>query len=310
MPLLNSSKYASQIKTWTKELGFMSVGIAKAEFLEEEAPKLEYWLKQNYHGEMRYMENHFDMRLDPRKLVDGAKSVISLSYNYYTEKKLYNDAPKLAKYAFGEDYHVVVKDKLRLLLQKINEEIGEVSARVFVDSAPILERTWANKSGIGWIGKHSLLINKQHGSFFFLAEIILDLELEYDAPFETNHCGTCTACIDACPTNAIVENKVIDGSKCISYFTIELKDALPTAYQHQMEDWMFGCDICQDICPWNRFSTPHNEPRFMPKEKTLSMNRKEWKEITEDIFNEIFKGSAVKRTKYAGLKRNISFLSE
>ena len=303
------SSNSNNIKKWAKELGFLSVGIAKATYLEEEAPKLEEWLKRNYHGEMQYMENHFDKRLDPRKLVDGAKSVISLSYNYYTEKKLHESAPKLAKYAYGEDYHTVVKDKLKLLTEKISEEIGEINARIFTDSAPILERAWASKSGIGWIGKHSLLINKQQGSFFFLAEIILDLELEYDTAFTTNHCGTCTACIDACPTDAIVENKVIDGSKCISYLTIELKDALPTAYKNKMENWMFGCDICQDVCPWNRFSTPHKEPRFEPNEKLFAMNKQEWQEITHETFNEIFKKSAVKRTKYEGLKRNISFLS-
>jgi len=304
----SSHNHSNLIKIWAKELGFTAIGISKATFLEEEAPKLEEWLKRNYHGEMHYMENHFDKRLDPRKLVDGAKSVISLSYNYYTEKKLHDDAPKLAKYAFGEDYHNVVKDKLKILLHKIEAEIGNIHARIFVDSAPILERTWANKSGLGWIGKHSLLINKQHGSFFFLAEIILDVELEYDVPFQSNHCGTCTACIDACPTDAIVENKVIDASKCISYFTIELKDALPTEYQNKMEDWMFGCDICQDVCPWNRFSKHHNELKFEPHEKTLQMNRSEWKEITEEVFNEIFKKSAVKRTKYSGLKRNLAFL--
>ena len=310
MSASDKSLLTKQIKEWATKLGFLSVGIAKADFLEEEAPKLEEWLKRKYHGEMHYMENHFDMRLDPRKLVDGAKSVISLSYNYYTEKKMYDDAPKLSKYAFGEDYHIVVKDKLRLLLQNIKKETGDIHARVFVDSAPVLERAWANKSGIGWIGKHSLLINKQHGSFFFLAEIILDAELEYDLPFTTDHCGTCTACIDACPTDAIVENKVVDGSKCISYLTIELKDALPTAYKNKMEDWMFGCDICQDVCPWNRFSKTHQEPRFEPSDKLLNMNRKEWKEITQDIFNEIFKKSALNRTKYEGLKRNILFLEK
>jgi epoxyqueuosine reductase len=306
----DKSSLTKQIKEWATELGFTSAGIAKADFLEEEAPKLEEWLKRNYQGEMHYMENHFDMRLDPRKLVDGAQSVISLSYNYYTEKKLQDDAPRFSKYAFGEDYHIVVKDKLKILLQKIKNETGAIHARVFVDSAPVLERAWANKSGIGWIGKHSLLINKQHGSFFFLAEIILDVELEYDLPFATDHCGTCTACIDACPTDAIVENKVVNGSKCISYLTIELKDALPTAYKNKMDDWMFGCDICQDVCPWNRFSKVHNESRFEPSDKLLNMNRKEWKEITEEIFNEIFKKSAVKRTKYEGLKRNILFLEK
>ena len=254
------------------------------------------------------MENHFDMRLDPRILVPDAKSVISLTYNYYTDQKQNEDAPKISRYAYGEDYHHVVKDKLKILLQHMQETIGDLNGRCFVDSAPVMERAWASKAGIGWIGKHSLLINKTQGSFFFLAEIIVDAELEYDAHFATDHCGTCTACMDACPTNAIVENKVLDGSKCISYFTIELKDAIPTSYKNKFDDWMFGCDICQEVCPWNRFSKQHNEPKFTPNAKLLAMNRREWQEITEDVFNELFKKSAVKRTKYEGLKRNILFL--
>ncbi|MFN8283482.1 MAG: tRNA epoxyqueuosine(34) reductase QueG [Chitinophagales bacterium] len=306
--MISTSTYSHFIKETAKQLGFSHIGIAKADFLADEAPKLETWLKQNYHGQMQYMENYFDMRLDPRKLVDNAKSVISLSYNYYTEKKQNQDSFKISKYAFGEDYHHVVKEKLKILLQKMQTEIGNINGRVFVDSAPVLERAWAVKSGIGWIGKHSLLINKNQGSFFFLAEIIVDVELEYDTPFSTDHCGTCTACIDACPTNAIVENKVVDGSKCISYFTIELKDAIPTSYKNQFDNWMFGCDVCQDVCPWNRFSKQHHESKFEPNPTLLSMNKKEWKEITEDIFNDLFKRSAVKRTKYEGLKRNIKFL--
>ena len=301
-------KHSIQIKQWATELGFSHCGIAKAEFLEEEAPKLEEWLKRSYQGEMHYMENHFDMRLDPRILVPDAKSVISLTYNYYTDQKQNEDAPKISRYAYGEDYHHVVKDKLKILLQHMQETIGDLNGRCFVDSAPVMERAWASKAGIGWIGKHSLLINKTQGSFFFLAEIIVDAELEYDAPFATDHCGTCTACIDACPTGAIVENKVLDGSKCISYFTIELKDAIPTSYKNKFDDWMFGCDICQEVCPWNRFSKQHNEPKFTPNAKLLAMNRREWQEITEDVFNELFKKSAVKRTKYEGLKRNILFL--
>ena len=301
-------KHSIQIKQWATELGFSHCGIAKAEFLEEEAPKLEEWLKRSYQGEMHYMENHFDMRLDPRILVPDAKSVISLTYNYYTDQKQNEDAPKISRYAYGEDYHHVVKDKLKILLQHMQETIGDLNGRCFVDSAPVMERAWASKAGIGWIGKHSLLINKTQGSFFFLAEIIVDAELEYDAHFATDHCGTCTACMDACPTNAIVENKVLDGSKCISYFTIELKDAIPTSYKNKFDDWMFGCDICQDVCPWNRFSKQHNEPKFTPNAKLLAMNRREWQEITEDVFNELFKKSAVKRTKYEGLKRNILFL--
>ena len=301
-------KHSIQIKQWATELGFSHCGIAKAEFLEEEAPKLEEWLKRSYQGEMHYMENHFDMRLDPRILVPDAKSVISLTYNYYTDQKQNEDAPKISRYAYGEDYHHVVKDKLKILLQHMQETIGDLNGRCFVDSAPVMERAWASKAGIGWIGKHSLLINKTQGSFFFLAEIIVDAELEYDAHFATDHCGTCTACMDACPTNAIVENKVLDGSKCISYFTIELKDAIPTSYKNKFDDWMFGCDICQEVCPWNRFSKQHNEPKFTPNAKLLAMNRREWQEITEDVFNELFKKSAVKRTKYEGLKRNILFL--
>ncbi len=304
----NKQLISLNIKEWAKELGFSNCGIAKADFLEEEAKHLEHWLAQKYHGEMHYMENHFDKRLDPRLLVPGAKTVISLSYNYYTEKKQPEAAPKIAKYAYGTDYHFVVKDKLQILLQKMQAHFGNIEGRCFTDSAPILEHAWAKRSGLGWVGKHSLLINKKQGSFFFLAEIIVDVEMEYDVQIATNHCGTCTACIDACPTDAIVGNKIIDGSKCISYLTIELKDALPTEFKNKLEDWMFGCDICQDICPWNRFSTQHKEPLFEPHPTLLQMNRKEWKDITEDVFGTIFKKSAVKRTKYSGLKRNLEFL--
>lgn len=308
-------KHTQSIKKWAAELGFSHCGIAKAEYLESEASHLEEWLKQGYHGEMRYMENHFDMRLDPRKLVNGAKSVISLSYNYYTDKKQtavpkvpLQSPPKISMYAYGEDYHHVVKDKLKILLQQIKEAAGDIHGRVFVDSAPVLERPWAVKSGLGWIGKHSLLIHKQHGSFFFLAEIILDLELDYDTPFPTDHCGTCTACIDACPTRAIVANRVVDGSRCISYLTIELKEAIPDEFKGKMDNWMFGCDICQTICPWNRFSHTNSEPKFVPDSRLLNMTRREWQEITEDVFKEVFKKSAVKRTGYEGLKRNVVFL--
>lgn len=289
-------------------LGFSNCGIAKVDFLEEEAPKLEKWLQNGFHGEMQYMENHFDKRLDPRKLVEGAKSVISLQYNYYTAKELSEHGYKISKYAFGQDYHQVIKTKLHELLDFIREEIGEVDGRAFVDSAPVLERAWAKKSGLGWIGKHSLLITKQKGSFYFLAELILDLDLTYDKEFKTDHCGNCTKCIDACPTEAIIPNNTVDGSKCISYFTIELKDALPTSMKGKFEDWIFGCDICQNVCPWNRFSSPHNEPKFEPHEDLLHMTKKDWEEITEDVFKKIFKKSAVKRTKFTGLKRNISFL--
>ena len=304
------AKYSHFIKQEAKRLGFLACGIAKAEFLATEAPRLENWLQKGFHGEMKYMENHFDIRLDPRLLVDNAKSVISLSYNYYPEKQQNKDSYKISKYAYGEDYHFVIKEKLRELLGSIQQEIGEVSGRCFVDSAPILERAWAEKAGLGWNGKHSILIQKQQGSFFFLAELIIDLELEYDHPTTTNHCGSCTKCIDACPTEAILPNNTIDASKCISYFTIELKENIPTEFKNQLDDWMFGCDICQDVCPWNRFSTPHQEPLFHPKKEILEFSKRDWEEITDDTFKKVFQKSAVKRTKLAGLQRNIQFLKD
>ncbi|PTX63848.1 epoxyqueuosine reductase [Kordia periserrulae] len=304
----SKEKHTNLIKAEAKRLGFLSCGISKAAFLEEEAPRLEAWLNQNMHGEMQYMENHFDKRLDPTKLVEGSKSVVSLLLNYYpSETQKDSEAPKISKYAYGMDYHFVIKDKLKQLLHFIQEEIGEVSGRAFVDSAPVLDKAWAAKSGLGWIGKHSNLLTQKVGSFYFIAELIIDLELEYDAPV-TDHCGSCTACIDACPTQAIVEPYVVDGSKCISYFTIELKNEIPTHVQGQFDNWMFGCDVCQDVCPWNRFSKPHNEPLFNPHPELLSMSKKEWEEITQEVFSEIFKKSAVKRTKYTGLVRNIKFL--
>ena len=302
------SKYSQFIKQEAKRLGFLACGIAKAEFLEAEAPRLENWLQKGFQGEMKYMENHFDKRLDPRLLVDDAKSVISLSYNYYPEKQQTNDSYKIAKYAYGEDYHFVIKEKLRELLASIQQEIGEVSGRCFVDSAPILERAWAEKAGLGWNGKHSLLIQKQQGSFFFLAELIVDLELEYDQPTNTNHCGSCTKCIDACPTEAILPNNTIDGSKCISYFTIELKDNIPTDFKNKMDDWMFGCDICQDVCPWNRFSHPHQETKFKPIEGLLTMSSDNWLEMEETTFKARFKQSPLLRSKLNGIKRNIEYL--
>ncbi len=302
------SRYTELIKTEARRLGFLSCGISKAGFLEEEAPRLEKWLKDNMHGEMRYMENHFDKRLDPTKLVEGSKSVISLIYNYYTDQKQHDpDAPKISKYAYGTDYHVVLKGKLKELLAIIREEIGDVHGRAFVDSAPVLDKTWAVKSGLGWMGKHSNVLTQRVGSFYFIAELIIDLELDYDQPV-TDHCGSCTACIDACPTEAITEPYVVDGSKCISYFTIELKDNIPESYQGKFDNWMFGCDICQDVCPWNRFSKTHQEPLFNPRAELLSMSKAEWEEITKDVFDELFRRSAVKRTKFEGLKRNISFL--
>ena len=304
------AKYTQFIKQEAKRLGFLDCGIAKAEFLEKEAPRLENWLQNGFHGKMQYMENHFDKRLDPRLLVDDAKSVISLSYNYFPEKTQNPDSYNISKYAYGEDYHHVIKGKLRELLQSIQNEIGEVSGRCFVDSAPVLERAWAEKAGLGFNGKHSLLIQKQQGSFFFLAELIIDLELEYDHPTTTNHCGTCTKCIDACPTEAILPNNTVDGSKCISYLTIELKDNIPNQFKDKMDNWMFGCDICQDVCPWNRFSTPHNEPLFHPKKELLEFTKRDWQEITEETFKKVFQKSAVKRTKFAGLQRNIRFLKD
>ncbi len=303
-------QYSNFIKTQAKRLGFLECGIAKADFLEEEAPRLEKWLQNGYHGEMHYMENHFDKRLDPRLLVDGAKSVISLSYNYFPSEVQQEGSYKISKYAYGQDYHHIIKDKLRELLQLINDEIGEVSGRCFVDSAPVLERAWATKSGLGWNGKHSLLIQKQQGSFFFLAELIIDLELEYDVPFKTDHCGSCTRCIDACPTQAILPNNTVDGSKCISYLTIELKDAIPTGFEGQLQDWMFGCDVCQDVCPWNRFSKPHEESLFAPQEGLLDMTKRDWQELTQETFSKVFKKSAVKRTKFSGLTRNINFIKK
>jgi len=303
----NKQNYTQLIKTEAKRLGFLSCGISKAGFLEVEAPRLEKWLKNNMHGQMQYMENHFDKRLDPTKLVEDSKSVISLLLNYYPEQKQTADSYKLSKYAYGTDYHFVIKEKLKSLLNFIQEEIGDVHGRAFVDSAPVLDKAWAAKSGLGWIGKHSNLLTQQVGSFYFIAELIVDLELEYDS-ITTDHCGTCTACIDACPTQAITEPYVVDGSKCISYFTIELKENIPTEFKGKMDDWMFGCDVCQDVCPWNRFSKAHNEPLFNPHPELLSMTKKDWEDITEDVFNKVFKYSAVKRTKFSGLKRNVEFL--
>jgi epoxyqueuosine reductase len=303
----NKEKYTQFIKAETKRLGFLSCGISKAGFLEEEAPRLENWLNQNRHGEMKYMENHFDKRLNPTLLVDGAKSVISLLLNYYPSEFQNEDSYKISKYAYGQDYHFVIKEKLKEFLHCIQTEIGEVAGRAFVDSAPVLDKAWAAKSGLGWIGKNSNLLTQKVGSFYFIAELIVDLELDYDHA-TTDHCGTCTACIDACPTEAIVAPYVVDGSKCISYFTIELKENIPTAMKGKMDDWMFGCDVCQDVCPWNKFSKAHSEPLFSPNPDVLSFSKKDWEEITADTFQKVFKNSAVKRTKLEGLQRNIKFL--
>lgn len=300
--------YSQLIKQKAEKFGFQSCGISKAEFLEEEAPRLETWLNKGYHGEMKYMENHFDKRLNPTLLVDGAKSVISLSYNYFPKVKIDEiNNFKISKYAYGEDYHEVIKDILKNMVAEIQEEIGEFGFRVFVDSAPVLEKAWARKSGLGWVGKNANLITKKHGSFYFLAEIICDLELEYDLAV-TDHCGSCRACIDACPTQAIVSDRIVDGSKCISYATIELKNEIPDYFNGKMDDWMFGCDVCQDVCPWNRFSAPTLQEKFAPNFQKLNFRKNEWKELTQELFSEIFKKSAVKRTKFSGLMRNISFL--
>lgn len=288
-------------------LGFDFCGISKARYLEEEAPRLENWLKNNMHGEMKYMENYFDKRLDPRLLLDGAKSVISLMYNYYPEKKQRADAPQISKYAYGQDYHEVIREKLNAFLRVLKEKIGDVNGRAFVDSAPVLEKAWAAASGLGWVGKNANLISKQHGSFYFLAELIVDVELEPDGPI-ADYCGTCTKCIDACPTEAIVAPYVVDGSKCISYLTIELKEAIPDSFQGKMANWAFGCDICQDVCPWNRFSKPHREPLFSDNRGLLDLSEQQWHEMTDETFKTVFGKSAVKRTKYKGLKRNLNFI--
>lgn len=303
--MLHKSHYTAWIKAEALRLGFSFCGISKAEFLEQEAPLLEQWLSEGKHGQMAYMENHFDKRLDPRLLVPGARSVISLLFNYAQPERVQSqDGIKISSYAYGEDYHYVVKDKLKLFMQSIQEQVGPVEGRAFVDSAPVMDKAWAKKSGLGWIGKNANLINKSQGSFFFIAELIVDLELEPDGPIK-DYCGTCTACIDACPTEAIVSPYVVDGSKCISYFTIELKDSIPSSYHGAMDNWVFGCDVCQDVCPWNRFSKPHQEPRFSPNQAMLRSTREEWLEMTEEGFKGLVKRSPLQRTKLEGMKRNV-----
>jgi epoxyqueuosine reductase len=304
-------KHSQLIKQKAAEFGFDFCGIAQAEFLEKEAPRLEEWLKRNMQGEMSYMANHFDKRLNPKLLVEGAKSVISLLLNYFPNQDLAQknaDNFKISKYAYGEDYHFVMKRKLNELLNFIREHIGEVNGRAFVDSAPVMDKVWAERSGLGWIGKHSNLINRKIGSFFFIGELIVDLELEYDSP-TGDYCGTCKRCLEACPTEAIVSPYVVDGSKCISYLTIELKNEIPQEFRGKMENWIFGCDICQDVCPWNRFAKPHQTPEFEPNEPLKAMQKKDWLEITEEVFAKVFPKSAVKRTKIKGLQRNIRFTS-
>jgi epoxyqueuosine reductase len=306
---LITAERSTLIKKKAIEIGFDCCGISKAEFLEEEAPRLDRWLAENHHGQMAYMANHFDKRLDPRKLVEGAKSVISVLLNYFPSSSLNAEADdlKISKYAYGKDYHFVLKDKLGELLEYIEDEIGAVSGRIFVDSAPVMDKVWAAKSGLGWVGRHSNLLNREMGSFFFIGEIICDLDLACDGPI-TDYCGTCTRCVDACPTDAITEPYVVDGSKCISYYTIELKDALPVEMKGKFENWIFGCDICQDVCPWNRFSKPNTTPEFALSPLMASMNSSDWEEITEELFAELFRKSALKRTKFKGLKRNIEFV--
>lgn len=308
---MDKQELTRRIKAKAKELGFLEVTIAKAEYMEEEARRLTAWLDNDYHGKMSYLADHFDKRVDPRKLIHGAKSVISLSYNYYTEKKQYDEcAPKVATYAYGKDYHRVVKKKLLKLFRWIRRELTPIEGRCFVDSGPILERDWAKRSGMGWVGKNTLLLNRERGSYFFLSEIICDLELEYDNPLG-DYCGTCTRCIDACPTDAISpQGYLVDGSKCISYLTIELKDEIPKEFSGKMGNYVLGCDICQEVCPWNRFSTRHTEPKFEPNEAMLSMTKSDWEEITEEAFDIIFHGSPMKRAQYKGLKRNVAFLNE
>ena len=309
--MINKTNRTKIIKEKAFELGFSHVGISKASFLEDEARNLEKWLLNDYNGKMQYMENHFDLRTDPRKLVHGAKSVITILFNYYTnQKQIDPEAPKISKYAYGKDYHYVIKSKLKDFQAFISTTFGDVNMRGFIDSAPVMDKAWAKKSGLGWIGKHSNLVNKKKGSYFFIAEIILDLELDSDLPIR-DYCGSCTRCIDSCPTEAIVKPYVVDGSKCISYLTIELKDEIiPKEFSGKMDNWMFGCDVCQQVCPWNRNATPHQEPLFDPPNDLLSLTKKEWKELDEEMYRELFKKSPVKRTKFSGLKRNISFLSQ
>ena len=307
---MTSLKITNNIKKAAKDIGFEYCGISRAQVLDDDARRLESWLSKGMHGKMQYMENYFDMRIDPSKLVQGAKSVITLMMNYFPGSQQKNENPKIAKYAYGKDYHEVIREKLKQLIELIKLEVGDINGRGFVDSAPVLERAWAQKSGLGWIGKNGNLINKQSGSFFFIATLIVDIELEYDATVVKDYCGTCTKCIDNCPTEAILSDKVVDGSKCISYFTIELKDALiPDTMKGKFDNWMFGCDVCQDVCPWNRFSKPTNEINFTPIPAILNFSTTEWEELTEENFKIIFKNSAIKRSKFEGIKRNLTFIS-
>ena len=307
---MNSNSITIFIKQATAELGFDYCGIAKAKPLDDDARRLESWLNKGMHGTMKYMENHFELRVDPTKLVPGAKSVITLLLNYFPAEHQQTGSPKVAKYAYGSDYHEVIRTKLHQLLAKLKTQFGEVNGRGFVDSAPVLERSWAQRSGLGWIGKNGNLINKESGSFFFIATLITDLELEADDPLVKDYCGSCRRCIDACPTEAIVDERVIDGSKCISYFTIELKEMLiPDSMKQRFNNWMFGCDICQDVCPWNRFSKPTAEAGFQPIPEILNFSTAQWEELTEESFRQLFKNSPLKRSKYQGIRRNLKFLA-
>jgi epoxyqueuosine reductase len=308
---MNKEQHTRFIKETVQSLGFDYCGIAKAQPLYEDARRLERWLHQGKHGTMKYMENYFDLRIDPCKLVPGARSVITLLLNYFPAERPANESVKISKYAWGQDYHEVIKSKLRYLLQSVRDNIGDVDGRGFVDSAPVMERTWAQKSGLGWVGKNGNLISKESGSFFFIATLITDLDLDYDDPFAKDYCGTCTRCIDACPTGAILDNKVVDGSKCISYFTIELKEMLiPESMKNRFDNWMFGCDTCQDVCPWNRFSRPTSEIRFSPVPEILHFSTGDWEDLTEETFKKLFKNSPLKRSKFAGIKRNLRFLGQ
>ncbi|MBK7289027.1 MAG: tRNA epoxyqueuosine(34) reductase QueG [Chitinophagaceae bacterium] len=307
----NTDKHTIHIKTLATELGFEFCGIAKAQKLDDDARRLESWLQKDMHGTMGYMEKHFDLRTDPSKLVPGAKSVITLMKNYYPAEQQETNAPKISKYAYGKDYHEIIRAKLNEFLDNIKSKIGDIHGRGFVDSAPVLERAWAQRSGLGWIGKNGNLITKENGSFYFIATLITDLELQYDDAFAKDYCGTCTRCIDECPTDAILPDKVIDGSKCISYFTIELKDMLiPDTMKGKFDNWIFGCDVCQDVCPWNRFSKPTNEMAFTPIPEILNLSTKEWTELTEESFKKIFSASPLKRSKYSGIQRNLKFITE
>lgn len=311
--ILNSASEhaAALIKAEAARLGFMDCRVAKAQRLDEDARKLEAWLSKGFHGTMHYMERHFDLRIDPAKLVPGARSVITLLMNYFPQEEQQPAAPLISKYAWGLDYHDVIRPKLNALLHYIRGHIGAVEGRGFVDSAPVLERSWAARSGLGWIGKNANLLSKTHGSFFFIATLITDLELAPDTPMQTDHCGTCTRCIDACPTGAIVAPGEVDARRCISYLTIELKEALmPSGLAHRADNWAFGCDVCQDVCPWNRFAKPHTEPAFRPVPEVLNLSSSEWLELSEEAFRQVLKGSPIKRAKWAGMRRNLKAIAK